>query len=168
MGGKLEQPVGCPHCGCATNVMAQLDLSDPALPKTALGRRRLPVFWCLACLEWNTTFYEVSGPALKPLNVAGKRTKQGEIETGEADLPERQVVLIPVPSGKKAGRKSKVGGVPAWIQLEETPGCPKCERPMAFLLQLASDSRISYGDVGMLYAFACPSCRITASLIQSH
>jgi hypothetical protein len=39
---------------------------------------------------------------------------------------------------------------------------------MAFVLQLASDSRISYGDMGMLYAFACPDCRITASLVQSH
>ena len=52
--------------------------------------------------------------------------------------------------------------------MEETPGCPKCEKPMAFVLQLASDARISYDDMGMLYAFVCPECKIAASLVQSH
>jgi hypothetical protein len=52
--------------------------------------------------------------------------------------------------------------------LEETPDCPKCEAAMAFMLQLASDSRIACGDAGMLYAFACPECKVIASLAQSH
>jgi len=167
-GGKWEPSVACPHCGSATNVMAQLDLSDPALPKTALGRGRLPVFWCLACLEWDAVFYDLSNSFPKPFKLAGRKTKPGEIKTGEEDLPERAMTLVPVPVGKKAGRKSKLGGSPAWIQMEETPDCPKCEKPMGFSLQLASDSRITYGDMGMLYAFACPECKITASLIQSH
>ena len=167
-GGQLNEPVGCPHCGCATNLMAQLDLSDRALPKTALGRGRLPVFWCLECLEWDAAFFNLSGSVPKPFNAAGRKTKPGRIKTGGENLAERWVTLIPVASRKKAGRKSKAGGQPAWIQMDETPGCPKCEKSMAFVLQLASDSRISYGDMGMLYAFACPECRVTASLIQSH
>lgn len=167
-GGKSEQPVACPHCGCATNLMAQVDLSDSILPKTALGRGQLPVFWCLDCLEWDAAFFDASGQVPRPLNKTGKQSNPAKLETGEEDLPERRVTLVPVAAGKKAGRKSKLGGSPTWIQMEQTPDCPKCEKPMAFVLQLTSDSRISYGDMGMLYTFACPECRITASLIQSH
>ncbi len=167
-GGKLEQPVGCSRCASATNLMAQVDLADPLLPKTALGRIRLPVFWCLDCLEWDAAFFDVSGQVPRPFNQAGKKANPAKLETGEADLPECRVMLVPVATGKKAGRKSKLGGSPTWIQMEETPNCPKCEKPMGFVLQLASDSRISYCDMGMLYAFACPDCRVTASLIQSH
>ena len=167
-GGKLEQPVACPQCGGATNLMTQLGLSDPALPKTSLGQGKLPVFWCLDCLEWDAVFFDISGPAPKPFKPGGKTAKAGKIKAGEEDLPERRMTLVPVADGKKAGRKSKVGGLPTWIQMEETPDCPKCEKPMAFVLQLASDSRISYGDMGMLYAFACPECSVAASLIQSH
>jgi ankyrin repeat protein len=167
-GGKLEQPVACPHCGCATNLMAQIDLSDSLLPNTALCRDRLPVFWCLGCLEWDAAFFDLSGQLPRPFNPAGKKSNPPKLKSGEEDLPERQVTLVPVATGKKAARKSKLGGSPTWIQMEETQDCPKCKKPMGFVLQLASDSRISYGDVGMLYAFACPDCQITASLIQSH
>ena len=165
LGGAFTKPVACPHCGLATNLMAHVDLSDAALPKTALGRGKLPVFWCLDCGEWDATFFDISKASPKPLMAAGKKATT---ETGEEDLPERRVMLVTVPPGKKAGRKSKLGGSPAWIQSESVPDCPKCVKPMAFVLQLASDSRISYCDMGMLYAFVCPDCKVTASLIQSH
>jgi len=168
LGGKLPQPTACPHCGCATNLMARIDLSDAALPGTALGRRELPVFWCLDCLEWSAAFFDISKEPPRPWSrtIAGR--KMPKLAEGENDLPERRLTLVPVTDGRKAGRKSKLGGPPAWIQMDETPDCPKCERTMAFVLQLASDSRISYGDMGILHAFACPECRITATLVQSH
>ena len=78
------------------------------------------------------------------------------------------MVLAPVPAGKKPSRKSKLGGAPSWIQLEERPDCPKCEKPMGFFLQLASNSDVMFGDMGMLYAFACPRCRVLATLVQSY
>lgn len=168
LGGKLEEPLCCPHCRAATNLMAQIDLADPLLPKTALGARRVPVFWCLDCVEWDATFFDISARVPRPLDQTGKQIRPTELETGDGDLPERRVTLVPVAAGKEAGRKSKLGGQPKWIQMDQTPDCPKCERPMAFVLQLAGDSRVSYGDEGMLYAFACPDCRITASLVQSH
>jgi ankyrin repeat protein len=167
-GGALDQPVACPQCGNATNRMVQIDLADPALPKTALGRRMLPVFWCLDCLECDAAFFDVSGVVPKAVSADGRTVEVGKISAGEDDLPPRPLTLVPVPERKKAGRKSKLGGAPAWIQMEETPDCPKCEKPMAFVLQLASDSHIGYGDAGVLYAFACPECLLSASLIQSH
>lgn len=168
LGGRLKKPVTCPHCGRATHLMAQIDLSDPALPKTPLGSGKLPVFWCLDCLEWDAAIFDISGPVPKALAANGKAAKAGAHQAGEEDLPERRVSLVPVPRGRKAERKSKIGGSPGWIQAESTPNCPKCERPMAFVLQLASDRHISYDDLGMLYCFACPDCKISASLVQSH
>ena len=168
LGGTLETAVACPLCGLATNLMARIDWSDPALPKTPLSAGKLPVFWCLDCGEWDAAFFDISNPTPKAMVAKGKAANAGSNETGEEDLPERRVTLVPVPPGKKAGRKSKIGGSPSWIQSESTPDCPKCEKPMAFVLQLASDSRISYCDMGMLYNFACPDCKVSASLIQSH
>ncbi|MDB6124956.1 MAG: ankyrin repeat and protein mask-like [Pedosphaera sp.] len=168
LGGALDRPVFCPHCGLATNLMAQIDLADPLLPKNPLGSRKLPVFWCMNCLEWDPTFFDLSSPTLKAIVVQGKAAKAEKDQTGEEDLPECRVMLVPVPKGRKAGHKSKIGGSPKWIQSESTPDCPKCEKSMAFVLQLASDSRISYCDMGILYAFACSDCKATASLIQSH
>lgn len=165
LGGALTKPVACPHCGLATNLMAQLDLSDPVLPKTALGRRKFPVLWCMNCGEWDAAFFDISGTTPKPLAGISSKAANG---CGEEDLPEHRAILAPVPSGKKAGHKSKLGGSPTWIQSETIPDCPKCKKPMAFILQLASDSRISYCDMGMLYSFSCPDCQMSASLIQSH
>lgn len=167
-GGKLPHPVRCPHCGSATNLMARVDLSDPALPRTKMGRTHLPVFWCLDCLEWEPTFFDVSGPTPQPLDAVGRKVKTKRMKEGEDDLPERRVALVSVPSGKKAGRKSKIGGAPSWIQMDDRVDCPRCEKQMAFVLQLASNSHFEFDDMGLLYVFACPTCKITASLTQSH
>lgn len=166
LGGTWMPPVACPQCGCANNLMARIDLADPALPNTDLGRRMLPLFWCRSCQEWEAAFWDISHPIAKILQAQGKNAKK--IEPGEQDLPERRIQLVPVPAGKKAGAKSKLGGAPNWIQSPATPNCPKCDKPMAFMLQLASNSPIAYGDMGMLYAFACPECKMAASVVQSH
>jgi ankyrin repeat protein len=165
-GGKYEPSVACPECGNATNLMAQIDLSDPALPNTTLKGTRLPVFWCLACLEWDPAFFDLSETAPQALNRKGEIIAKKPKDDGEEDLLPRVVTLARVK--KKAGLKSKVGGAPNWIQMDGTPDCPKCEKPMAFALQLASDSRIAFGDMGLLYAFVCPECKTAASLVQSH
>jgi ankyrin repeat protein len=166
-GGHLEELVACPQCDYATNVMAQIDLSDPALPKTPLDRRKLPILWCLSCLPWEPSFYDISGRVPKALDDKGKPLNRKKLTQGEDDLDLRPVTLVPVPREKKAGRKSKIGGAPTWIQMEETPDCPKCRGAMTFVMQLDSEPCM-YGDMGLLYTFACPSCKVMASLVQSH
>jgi hypothetical protein len=164
-GGTIATAVACPDCGSATNLMASVNFSDPKLPKTMLGRRKLPVSWCLSCAEWGPSFYEMSADALKPLNKDGKPIAARKVEKGEKDLPMAAAILAPIAKG---GRKSRLGGKPAWIQGEETPDCPRCKTAMSFALQLASDRGISYGDVGILYAFVCGDCEVMATLVQSH
>ena len=167
-GGTLNRSINCPHCGSRTNLMAHVDLADPALPRTRLSRIRLPVFWCLNCREWDPTFFDIAGPAPKPLDDHARKPKVKRSKGGEDDLPTCRVVLAPLPSGKKAGRRSKIGGAPTWVQMEDRVDCPACEKPMAFVLQLASNSHFEFDDMGLLYLFACPGCRISASLVQSH
>jgi hypothetical protein len=168
-GGNFATPIACSFCGEQTNLMAQIDLSDSALPQTAFGPKKLPLFWCLTCLEWDPAFYDISGEIPKPLNAEGEPIPQSrELNQGEEDLPARAATLVPVPAGKKSGRKSKLGGKPNWVQSDETPDCPKCDAPMAFTAQLASDKHIAYSDMGLLYAFTCPDCKIIATSIQSH
>ncbi len=167
-GGRLAKRIKCPHCGAATNLMAQIDLSDRRLPKSPLGRDLIPVFWCLNCQEGDATFFDISKPTPRPLDDRGAKLKLQRIDEGEDDLPERCVTLRPVPRGKKAGRRSKVGGTPTWIQLDDGVDCPKCEKPMPFVLQLASGSYFEFHDSGILYVFACPECKVTASFVQSY
>ncbi len=159
-GGSSTHPVACAGCGAAANCMARIDLGDPTITKSPLGAHLLEIPWCLACGDWGPMFYPLGRNLLA---IAGGALP----EPGDSDLAEKPLQLVPVPSGKKAGRKSKLGGKPNWLQSDEAPDCPECHAPMAFVLQLASDARISYGDLGMLYAFICPECRKLAVLAQS-
>jgi hypothetical protein len=167
-GGKFGESIPCPHCGTATNLMAQLDLADPALPQMQFAVRTLPLFWCLACTEWQPSFYALAEGKPIALDSKGIAIKSNSLQPGEDDLPARAAILSPVASATKARRKSKVGGKPDWIQTDASPDCPRCREAMAFVAQLASDKHISYDDLGMLYAFACEPCKIVATLIQSH
>ncbi|HUG12373.1 MAG TPA: ankyrin repeat domain-containing protein [Opitutaceae bacterium] len=159
-GGSDEPPAACPSCAAAANPIIRIDLSDARLPATALGRVPLPVRWCLDCAEWSATFY--------PLSKQPKKRAAKVAASAEPALPESAMTLVHVAPPKKAGRKSKLGGSPSWIQMDDTPDCRSCGEPMAFVLQMNSDARISYGDVGMLYAFVCPDCRLIATVVQSH
>lgn len=160
-GGSLTHPVACTGCGGAANRMARIDLGDPVLSNSSLGKHPLEIPWCLSCGDWGPTFY----PLGKDLRII---TAEGPGEPEEADLKAEAVQLVPVPSGKKAGRKSKLGGAPNWLQSDAAPDCPDCREPMAFVLQLVSGARVSYGDTGVLYTFVCPECRKLAVLVQSH
>ena len=62
-----------------------------------------------------------------------------------------------------------LGGKPEWIQGEEFPICPKCDKDMVLLLQLKSlpyeitklhrNLRCyTFGDAGNFYVFTCPKC----------
>jgi hypothetical protein len=166
-GGTFGCTVACAECGEATNLIAQLDLSDPALPKTAMGRIQLPVFSCLACLDWGPAFYDLSGAQPKLVRADGRVLKGRKLPKNEEDLSPQPLALSLIPKGKRRRWISKLGGSPSWVQPADTPSCPKCKHRMTFVLQLASNADVTFGDAGLLYAFVCPKCKVVASLIQS-
>ncbi|MGW6705910.1 DUF1963 domain-containing protein [Streptomyces sp. NPDC054956] len=56
----------------------------------------------------------------------------------------------------------QLGGEPAWLQGDETPTCPSCERPMPLIVQLEQGpdpgTAMNFGGGGCAYAFACEPC----------
>lgn len=65
-------------------------------------------------------------------------------------------VAVDEPSSRVIG---KLGGVPLWIQADETPTCG-CGKRMLFVCQLEATGGggINFGDCGAGYAFVCPQC----------
>ncbi len=56
----------------------------------------------------------------------------------------------------------QLGGIPAWIQNDETPSCPSCAAPMPLVVQLEEgpdhSTAMNFGGCGGAYAFACEPC----------
>lgn len=166
-GGEVHPFQSCPHCGHHLSLIASIDLGDDNLPRSGLGTLKVPVMWCFACAYWESTFFDLPGGT--PRKLPGKQRRPTKSKAEEIpELESRAVVLVPAPANKKVGRRSKLGGEPAWLQNDESPQCPKCAKEMAFLLQIASDSQVMFADMGVLYAFVCPECGVTASQVQSH
>lgn len=66
-------------------------------------------------------------------------------------------------------KRTKLGGKPDWIQADETPFCPTCNRGMVLVAQIDSvDDYFMFGDAGMLYVFQCTGCGSPAALVQSY
>ena len=66
-----------------------------------------------------------------------------------------------------AGKASKLGGVPDWIQGAEWPSC-SCGTEMSFYGQLDSiGDDYNLADCGMIYVFVCFGCFETKSVLQT-
>jgi hypothetical protein len=96
-------------------------------------------------------------------------------------LSERKVILQEVNKGErvverdKLGERTKLGGVPDWIQHDDTPICSSCHNFMTFVAQIdsidfskAEAGEYMFGDVGMIYVFFCFECSETESVFQCY
>ena len=108
-------------------------------------------------------------------------------------LPEFRVTLTRLQNGETAyptephheyhGQRTKLGGLPDWIQSDESPACHDCGGPMTFVAQidsvehqwksnphsvdaLSDKQKWMFGDVGMIYVFFCFECSSTTSVFQ--
>ncbi len=85
--------------------------------------------------------------------------------------------------GKIIGRRSKLGGIPDWLQGEDVPNCEDCGKPMTFIGQIDSiehdqtgnphqqpydEQEYIFGDVGLIYVFYCFDCSSTRSVCQCY
>lgn len=165
-GGHPVASTCCPACGVPATPVLRLDLADPLLAGlAALSLRDYTVHWCTDCADWGPLFFDVSGPVPTALREIDSHVSDAADDDGD-ELPRRDVELVVgAPRSRSA---SRVGGTPAWIQDDGTPDCPRCHDPMAFVLQLSGTPDIDFCDEGRLYSFACPECRVVASVIQSH
>jgi hypothetical protein len=113
--------------------------------------------------------------------------------TKRSPLPEIKVSLsrtqsderaVPVDYPDNLGLRTKLGGVPDWIQEDQTPDCDLCRGEMIFVGQIDSIEHDSgknplrkdclghqdymFGDVGMIYVFFCFECCKSASVFQCY
>jgi hypothetical protein len=89
---------------------------------------------------------------------------------------------VPLDYPDNLGTRTKFGGKPDWIQVDETPECPQCGESMYFVAQIDSiehENRhnplmrnppkhidFMFADVGMIYVFYCFDCFELQSLQQ--
>lgn len=161
--GDPTFPLSCPQCREAMHRIAVIDTRDPVLEPVGWPWPQLELLGCLRCSIF-------AGPSFYHYKEGGVEVL-AQIDAGFADevdaLDSIPFDLI-VPSRPPSGKVSKVGGRASWVQTDDTPDCPLCKTLMPFLLQLASTDGFSFGDEGVLYAFVCAPCRVTATLVQSH
>lgn len=70
-------------------------------------------------------------------------------------------------AGDPIGKRHRIGGVPDWVQSDETPSCT-CGKRMDFYAQLDSlGDTHCLADCGMIYVFVCWDCFETKSVLQS-
>ncbi|MFJ7243087.1 hypothetical protein ACIQWA_00415 [Kitasatospora sp. NPDC098652] len=64
----------------------------------------------------------------------------------------------------------RLGGSPAWLQGDETPSCPGCDRPMPLAVQLEEGpdraTAMNFGGGGRAFAFTCGPCARAVLLWQ--
>jgi hypothetical protein len=159
-GGRLEPGLKCRNCLTPMHLLLTFD--PRALEIRRLGRRNFRIVYCLNCMSFPGLLYlDYSKPRLRVI----KQDAEERANEDEA-LDVRTVTLARLEPATRSG--SKIGGTPNWIQGPDVPECVRCRKPMSFVAQIASLPELSFVDDGTLYTFACTSCRVSASFIQSH
>ena len=171
----------CSSCSGAMQFLAQLPL-DSLSEASGHNDQALLLFQCQndpgMCDEWDP---DAGGNAA--LLVANAERSVLPVPAGETLLPGesrlRRVAYVVDQENEsdddryrealEAPRSSvvgKLGGLPVWIQGDETPSC-ECGALMSFVAQIeyTGGGGINFGDAGAGYAFVCPSCRNRAKFL---
>lgn len=179
----------CGACKSDLRLFCQIDIANAPrslhvsdLPRAGL----LQLFYCTAkgCTEREFGFYASNTLArILPPETCLKRcegpafpAKQVVQWRRHEDLPHAEESLVDslgtslddledlYETSLREGRESPVPGDkwlgwPAWIQSPCYPCCLECERPMQFLLQIASECNVPFmfGDAGHGYLMVCPA-----------
>jgi uncharacterized protein YwqG len=171
----------CRACGGAMQFLAQLPIGESDEPGLHRSDECLLLFQCQnspgMCDEWDAesggnAAIRVPERGRSPLAIPEGDTLLG----GESRLRFRQYEPIHGETSDdaycaaldEAGSHvvGKIGGVPVWVQGDETPVC-KCGSAMTFVCQLEAHGGggINFGDAGSGYAFACSKCAGSARFL---
>lgn len=188
LGGKpvfissIEIPL-CSHCGQSMDFIGQIPLSDPI--KYSIRFKMAYVFMCpgkydnrrwLECYTWQAfsganavLLQEDHGKIDIPKSVP--RYPDYSIEFNPVQEPNIDISIVDKDDDMlKVSGMTKIGGVPGWIQNNETPICPKCKTQMQFIAQISAEldgamssdpskwhqyNFFNFGDAGMGFIFIC-------------
>ncbi|GAA1075901.1 MULTISPECIES: hypothetical protein [Kitasatospora] len=195
-GGVPLAPAGtawphCATCGGPMQFLAQVlldDLGRHTGTGAADGRALLALFMCQndpgGCQEWDARaggnlalLLPVGGSGPLPLPPLPDDHDEDDGDPRQLGAV-RAVAYRPDPGGDyeaaRLGRPDEallgqLGGGPAWLQYDQTPDCPSCDRAMAMVVQLEEGpdhlTAMNFGS-GSAYAFACEPCGSAAFLWQ--
>ena len=181
---ELEWPT-CKECGQRMDFLAQLPLTTPIpfLNQDAMAY----VFMCSSASEQGEVLGCATWEPFGGANAVAIQYGTGKTiipTTAKTPQPEFGVTLSPVKEPQidtadfwvndeltaEVSEASKMGGVPAWIQSNETPRCPVCNKMMQFVAQLDAELEgslpadparwgdyhfLNFGDAGIGYLFVC-------------
>lgn len=172
----------CKQCSSAMQFIAQIPLSASDNPALADRPQTLLIFQCQAepgmCDDWDA---ESGGncAVLVPSDAVQTLAAPAGSTTLDARTP---VKFEPYDDSVEQNTPDdnycdtidehwetafgKIGGVPLWMQGDETPSCI-CGQKMAFFAQLEAHGGggINFGDSGAGYAFVCTGCLDTAKFL---
>ena len=172
LGGKVAG-----ECGSCAGPLHRMIFLDPVPASLAqiTSVPKLDVVTCLSCIGWKESplffVHDSAGTSPEPWT---RRTRPAVPTYPTAPVVEAKVRL------GRAGPRwrdlshgvlnvSRVGDSPTWEQNANYPACPGCASVMYFIAQFASayptaDGGFAvFGDGGILYAFWCDRCRISAN-----
>ncbi|MDN3354185.1 DUF1963 domain-containing protein [Actinomadura sp. DC4] len=194
IGGMPLMPVGfswptCATCARPMQFVAQLllqDLSSFDAVQVANRRGMLSIFMCQndpgLCSDWDPAsggnrallFPDVGlvpaavpaqGNTLLPDACRIEYTKIGVDGYDEARNSWCRASDRPLPDVL-----GQLGGIPSWLQGDETQSCPSCAQPMTFVAQFEEGNDLraaaNFGGGGCGYSFACSPCQKAAFLWQ--
>lgn len=148
----VEQPI-CKHCGQKMDFIGQIPLDSPL--DFASRYRMAYIFMCpgkfdsrgwLECETWEAfgganavVLQDNHGHAVVPdspmrypdYGIILVKAREPNIDTTDYTI-EEQV-------HEQVSGQTKLGGVPMWIQTNETPNCPICAKPMRFIAQIDAE-----------------------------
>lgn len=132
--GLVDRGMDCrsaANCRTSVHLLLTIDTGDEGLSLPKLGRRRLPVLYCLNCMSWRPLYIDYSAETPRVVSQAKEERANDDLL-----LDERPVYVAPLASAHTS--TSKVGGAPKWLQGPEVPQCTGCAEPMTFFAQLRS------------------------------
>jgi hypothetical protein len=168
---------GASKCGSCKQKLHHLITLDPVPADLGVSLPRLTLGACLSCLGWEPggchLYYDHGprgqprcrrkGAAITPRFPAGP-LRETEVRLGR---PHPRWTWMGWGSGIERNLH-RVGGPPSWVQSGDYPECPRCDRAMAFLMQLDSNLPTAddgrewlWGSGGMGYGFWCDRCLVS-------
>lgn len=191
-GGVPSNSATIPKCfGCRDHLhlLVQIDLADPNFAFLLIGDLGyLFVITCLNCASYVEPMYYSVTEKGSQISLLQQKPRQC-VREYSVPLNEYRISYRPLNDGEypltdddlfrllDEKYKHQLGGLPVWIQREETVHCLACAGEMEYIAMVDSELYVGenglrkeghiFGDNGILYVFVCRACEIFATKAQS-
>ncbi|MFC5041240.1 hypothetical protein [Ornithinimicrobium kibberense] len=174
IGGELS--TCCPECGWELHRLLDLGTFPGADDRELPGE----LVTCVAFnCTWDEQFFDHADGAARPIERPAR--PRADWQPRPEVLPVLPVSFHPAPArwqlqdwmwSNGTQNLNRLGGAGSWIQDAIYPSCPRCRRSMPVLAQV--DGLTPFDDIlgweswteGLMYAFWCRECRVSAVSTQ--